>query len=314
MANRTRMITEGAASTVLFVIILLLTSYVPIIGIISIFLLPIPIMYFTSKQGYKSGLIVFLSCFIITILVTDLLRACVAVFFLLIGLVMGELLKRKCSAIQLLIAGTCSNIVVLLIAYGICAFLFHINPINWITNQILKSIDLTLKMSPYLQGNKDAMKQFEAMRAQAKNMSQLAPALLVAISAMYALIIEILSGAVLKRLRVPFPKWQPFREWRFQRQLVWYYLGDLILMYWVGDKWGSTGSMVFYNIFYILEIIMVIQGLAFIYYFFYQRKQGLLFPNLITVFSILIPPVLYIVLILGIIDLGFDFRSRIKSR
>lgn len=311
LANRTRVITEGAASTVLFIVLLLLTTYVPFIGIISVFILPIPIMYFSTKHGYKPGLIVLVCSFIIAVLVTQLLSACATSGFLLVGLVMGELLKRKGTAIHLLIGGTLSNVVVLLIAYGLCSVLFHLNPINWMSNTILNNIDLSVKMSPFVKGNPNAMNQVNLLRDAVKSMAQLAPALIVTISVFYAFIIELISGAVLRRLRVPFPKWLPFKQWQFSRQLVWYYLVDLILLFLVGNKWGEAGSMVFINVFYILEWVFIIQGLAFIYFFFDQRTQRKLWPILITVFTFLLPPVLYIVRILGIIDLGFNFRARI---
>lgn len=313
MANRTRMIAEGAASTVLFIILLLITFYIPLVSIISVFSLPIPIMYFTSRHGYRASLLVLGSSFILSVLVSQLVFASSMAGFLLVGLVMGEILKRKGTAISLLIGGTLSNIVVLLVTYGVVAVFFHLNPIKWMSDYMIKNIDLTVQMNPFIKDNPNAMNRVQMLKEVFKSLAQIAPAIIVMSSVLYTVIIQLLSGAVLKRLRASFPKWPPFREWHFPRQLVWYYLADLILVIFVGNKWGPTGTMAFLNVFYILEWIFVIQGLSFVYFFFHQKNQGLILPVIITIFSLLIPSVLYITGILGIIDLGFDFRSRIRS-
>jgi uncharacterized protein YybS (DUF2232 family) len=73
----------------------------------------------------------------------------------------------------------------------------------------------------------------------------------------------------------------------------------------------SSLAMVALNVVVLLEWVMAIQGFAFIFFYFHQKKKRRIVPILITIFSILIPPVLYIVRLLGIIDLGFDLRSRI---
>lgn len=309
MTQRTRRITEGA-STVLLIILLLVLSYIPLIGSFSFFFLPVPMAYFASRQGFKASLLVYLCSFIVGILVVQLVLACVAMGFLLAGIVMGVLLFKKASVWQLLVGASLSNIVVLLVGYGVATLLFHINPVSWMTNYMQRILDTSF--SSLFVGHTQSMQNF---KNAIKSIGSLAPAFLVTSAIFYAFIVQSIAGAVLRRLRTPFPKWPPFREWRFPRQLMWYFVIALILEMFTGGSQGKQGwSVIVFNVLYLMEWVTVIQGLSFVYFFFHQRGQRVIFPILITLFSLLVPVVLYIVRILGIIDLGFDFRSRIGKK
>jgi uncharacterized protein YybS (DUF2232 family) len=59
---------------------------------------------------------------------------------------------------------------------------------------------------------------------------------------------------------------------------------------------------------------MIIQGLSLVFYYAHAKRMGKALPIIAVVFAVLIPVVLYIIRILGIIDLGFDLRSRFKKK
>jgi uncharacterized protein YybS (DUF2232 family) len=73
---------------------------------------------------------------------------------------------------------------------------------------------------------------------------------------------------------------------------------------------GTYLYSVIVNLTYILQMFMFFQGLTFIFYFFYQRGMPKSIPLIIFLFSLTSPNFLYIIGILGIIDLGFDLRRR----
>ena len=63
------------------------------------------------------------------------------------------------------------------------------------------------------------------------------------------------------------------------------------------------------NLTYILSFFMVLQGLTFLFYYFDKNGIDKAFAITIVIVSFLIPIFLYIIGILGIIDLGFDLRK-----
>jgi uncharacterized protein YybS (DUF2232 family) len=303
---------NGAGATVLFILLLVLTIYVPIIGWVSFFLLPIPLIYFTNRSGWKAGLGVCISSFVLATFVTPSFAYIINLGFLLIGLVMGELLRRKGTVFSILLGGVLSNVVILLIGYGVASKVYNNNIVSWLTSDLIKNYELTVKMSPYLYGNtKD---QLDMIHQTMTSLGQLIPAFLVIIAFFYAFLIELVSGFILKKLRVPFPKWPPIREWRFPRNVLWYYFLAVIIMLAGGSSLEDNVEMVSFNVVVLLEWVMAIQGFSFIFFYFHQKNKKGVIPILITIFSLLIPPVLYIVRLLGIIDLGFDLRSRITRK
>ena len=303
---------DGAGATILFILLLVLTIYVPIIGWVSVFLLPVPLTFFTNRAGWKTGLGVFICSFLLATFFIPSFAYIIIVGLLLAGLVMGELLRRKGTVFSLLLGGTLSNIVILLIAYGVASKIHSINIVSWLTSDLIKNYDLTVKMNPYFSGN--TTEQLNMIRQAMVSLGQLIPAFLVIVAFTYAFLMEIIYGFILKWLRVPFPKWPPIREWRFPRNVMWYYFLAVIIMLAYGTVSESQLKMVAFNVMVILEWVMAIQGFACVFFYFHQKKKGRLIPILITIFSLLLPPVLYIVRLLGIIDLGFDLRSRITRK
>lgn len=104
----------------------------------------------------------------------------------------------------------------------------------------------------------------------------------------------------------------PFREWKLPQSIVWYYLIVIVLGMMNLEK-GSLPYLAVINLSALLQLLLIIQGLSFVYYFFHKKGFSIGFPITITVFTIFIPYLLQLVRILGIIDLGFALRGRIKG-
>jgi uncharacterized protein YybS (DUF2232 family) len=304
-----KMLREGAGAALLFTLLLVLTIYVPIIGWVILFVLPIPLTFFTSRSGWKAGFIVLACSFLVATFFTPIFSYIFIAGLLLAGLVMGELLRRRGTFFSLLLGVTFSNLVILLIGYGIATKVYKLNIVSWLVSNLTKNFELTLKMYPAIYSH--PTEQLNLIHQAIIGLGQLIPAFLVILAVFYALLIEIVSGLILRRLRAPFPKCPPVKNWRFPRNVIWYYFLAVIIMMAGGSVAGSSLAMVALNVVVLLEWVMAIQGFAFIFFYFHQKKKKRFVPILITIFSILIPPVLYIVRLLGIIDLGFDLRSRI---
>jgi uncharacterized protein YybS (DUF2232 family) len=60
---------------------------------------------------------------------------------------------------------------------------------------------------------------------------------------------------------------------------------------------------------YILQFILILQGYTFIFYFCDQKGISKAISITIAIVAFLVPIFLYIIGILGIIDLGFDLRK-----
>ena len=77
---------------------------------------------------------------------------------------------------------------------------------------------------------------------------------------------------------------------------------------------GTYWFWVISNLSFILQMLMVLQGVAFVFYLTHVKGYPKAVPIIVIVLMFLLPFILYIVRILGIIDLGFDLRKRLGEK
>lgn len=310
--NQTRALVEGAITVAIFTIILLITLYIVPLSLITVWLLPLPIIYYIARVGLRLGIVAFFVALMITLIIYGPLSLVLSAYFLITGMVMGYLVYRKHSIFAILLGGSLSNIAMLLIMYGVSKGLFHFDPVTAIQSTVSQSVKSTASITSYFGGN--SKQQMAVLKQQISDIQYYIPYFIVMIGVTHAFIIELLSTPILKRLRVDFPKWPPLHTWHFPKNVIWYYLVILIITLLVPMTPKDSLFMVVVNIYKLLETVMAIQGITFIFYFFYAKKMRKALPIAALILMLLLPPVLYIIKLLGIIDLGFDLRARLKKK
>ncbi|MBU8905777.1 YybS family protein [Desertibacillus haloalkaliphilus] len=309
--KNTRVLTEGAIIAALFAILLFLTLYLPIIGSIVIWLLPIPFIVYVYRHGLKAGLILWFVAFFVSFIIGGLLVLPLTLMFGSGGIVVGELYRRKKSAFAVLLGGSLTYIANLLLSFIASIVLFGIHPIEAIQEMMLQSIATAEGMLGAV--GQESTEQLQPMYDMIDQLIHLAPVMLIVTGIGFALIIQLIASVVLRRLGGQVEPLPRFREWRFPRSFLWYYLAVSLFII-IGVEEGSTLYVVVWNLFPILEIAMTIQGLALIFYYFHVKKVSKAVPIIILILGFVIPFLLYLIRILGIIDLGFDLRKRMESQ
>lgn len=305
----TKALVVGALTTAIFIALFLICVYIPLIGIVGMLFCPIPLMFYTAKWGAKPGIIAFLASFILSLLFTHPLTAVSALLVLSVGYVMGCMLFLRKSAFAVLGAGSLAAIACLVLSYGMLVTLLHINPVE----EIVKSADKFSKMAEQM-GTQASKEQWENYRNVIKMLPTLIPYAVTVGGILYSFITELISAPILRRFGLEFPKFPPFREWTLPRSLIWYYLLALALLYFGGLDQNGTLFMVTLNVFEMLEMAMVLQGIILIFFFCHSRGMKLAVPVIISIIGVIIPFTLYIIRILGIIDLGIGLRARIRKQ
>nr|MDF9460193.1 DUF2232 domain-containing protein [Bacillus pumilus] len=104
-----------------------------------------------------------------------------------------------------------------------------------------------------------------------------------------------------------------FKDMRSPKSMVWYYLLTLLLMLIQTEK-GDFLWLVQTSAFQILFILVLIQGFSFIFYYCHEKSISKAVPIFAIVLGVLYPPVGVIVRIIGIADIGFDLREKVKNK
>ncbi len=309
-----RKLTEGAILLAAFIVLLLLTIYVPVIGVVVNLFLPVPFILFAAKNDWKSVLVFIVASLLISFITGTILALPLTLAYGTTGAVMGYMIQRQKGRTAILISASIVFLVNLVGQYIVSIVFFQINYID----ELFKTMQDSFKLSADImknfgtqQGTTQVLDQFTKALSLLKT---LLPSLLVMVSFLTVFIIQLLSLPILRRFGIKVENWKPFREISLPKSFIWYYLLTMIAGILFQPKAGTYGFDVLTNLTYILQLFMVFQGLTFLFFFFHQRGKSKSIPVILAVFSFLVPILLYLIGILGIIDLGFGLRRRSEPR
>ena len=312
--KNTRQLTEGAVLLAAFAIILLLTLYVPFLGAIIIFFLPLPFILFTAKYNFKGILVFLAAAVVISIIISGIWGIVYLLLFGATGAVMGYLIQKNKSRPFILLISTLTFLLSTVALYAISVGVFHMNFIQQFNDSVNESLKITTRVLKGMgKGSKvdKVTKQYKEMIVAIKTIF---PSLLVLSSLFTVYILQLINFPILKRLGITISAGKPFRELTLPRSLLWYYIiamgANLIFHPDAGTYWHA----VVINLFYVLSILMFLQGLFVLYYLFHKRSISKGFQIIVTILIFMAPKFLYVVSLLGIMDLGFDFRKRRENK
>lgn len=314
MKNKsTYRLTEGAILLAIFTVLLLVTLYIPGLGLIVNFFLAMPFIMYAAKHGWKSASVFTIAAILLSLIVGTFLAIPIALTYGVTGSVMGWLIGRGKSRLAVFVAGSLVFLVNTILQYAATVVLFNMNIIEEFITTFQESINTSIKMLESMGQTVD-----EAVLEQFQNsvdlMETLMPSLFVMASFMIVFLIQLVCLPLLKRFGVKAQPWMPLRNMSLPKSLLWYYLLSMMASLFIQPEVGSYWHWALTNLVFILQFLMLVQGYTFIAY--YSHAKG--YPKAVLVvtiiLSMILPIILYIVRILGIIDLGFDLRKRIEAK
>jgi len=307
--KRTNVLTEGAIFVAIYTVFLLITLYVPILSVISIFFLSTPFIIFGIRHGIKQSFVLLLASIVMTFLVGSIVSLPIGLMFSVTGIIMAYFYRQK-RQLFALIGGTISLLINFVLDYALSIVFLGVDLFSDVIQQTKSSVRETLAAFPSMD---EEMKKtmMEQMNEQFDLLMNLLPSMFVIVSFMLAVIIHILNIGIIKRLKLNVGTITPFRDWKFPKSIIWYYLITILLML-INLPKESFLNNALYNIVFVLQTVLLIQGFSFIFYFCHVKKLSKAVPVLIVIGTFILPILLYPVRILGIIDLGFNLREKIR--
>ncbi|MEK4176822.1 YybS family protein [Aeribacillus sp. FSL K6-1305] len=307
--KRTNVLTEGAIFVAIYTVFLLITLYVPILSVISIFFLSTPFIIFGIRHGIKQSFVLLLASIVMTFLIGSIVSLPIGLMFSVTGIIMAYFYRQK-RQLFALIGGTISLLINFVLDYALSIVFLGVDLFSDVIQQTKSSVRETLAAFPSMD---EEMKKtmMEQMNEQFDLLMNLLPSMFVIVSFMLAVIIHILNIGIIKRLKLNVGTITPFRDWKFPKSIIWYYLIATLLML-INLPKESFLNIALYNIVFVLQAVLLIQGFSFIFYFCHVKKLSKAVPVLIVIGTFILPILLYPVRILGIIDLGFNLREKIR--
>nr|WP_263324001.1 YybS family protein [Neobacillus sp. Marseille-Q6967] len=306
-----RTLTEGAILLAIYVVLLLLTVYVPFMALLSTWFAAVPFILFATKNEWKTIIVFFISSLILSFIVGTVTALPMAFIFGSTGSVLGYLIQKQKPRMMIFLSGSFVFLVNLILIYILSILFLNVN----IVAESVESMKTTLNMSADLLKNFGDPQEMEQMMEQYNKgldlMITLIPTLFVLMSFAFVLIIQLVSVPIIKRFGVKVNQWTRFKDITLPKSLLWFLVITLLLSMFLNPEEGTYLYAALINLTYILQFLMMFQGFTFL--FFYLDQKGISKPVkvFIAIIVFVVPIFLYIVAILGIIDLGFELRKKL---
>lgn len=308
--KQTKFITEGAALLAIYAILLLISMYVPILGTVVTFALPLPFILLTIRHKLSNVLVIFVAALFVTIIVSQPMNLVKTTMFGLIGIVLGYTYKTRKKPVEILIAGTLAYLIGFVLIYVASIKFFNIDIMKQMQSVFSESMVQSEKIVSAI-GMPISKEQKELLTQMNDILQLLFPSILVLVSVCFSWITVIISGSVLKKLKHDIIPWPKFKDLQLPKSIVWYYVIFILLATFIKVDPTSYLHMVFSNLYVIFALLLVLQGLTFISFLAYRKGFTKGVPIISFIVCMFIPMLFPLVTILGIIDLGISLRSKI---
>ncbi|TFE01452.1 YybS family protein [Jeotgalibacillus salarius] len=308
--TNTLKLTEGAMMTAFFAVLLLITVYVPFISVVSGLFLLMPFLLYSVKYSIRASLLMFAASLGVAGIVGGVFSIPIAILYGTTGVVMGWLVQQGKSKFMIFMISTLVFAVNLVVQYLFSILLFGVNMIDEFFTLMDDSLEQAISL--YSAAGIDTGNVQEQFAQVMLTFETLLPSLIVLSSALLIWIMMIINFPLVKRLtKRDLPNFESFRNLSLPKNVIWYYLIILLTALIATPEQGTMFAYALINLQFGFELLMVLQGLAFIHFYGHSKGWSKSLLVILTILGVLINP---LTRILGIIDLGFDLRKRISAK
>ncbi|MFB5088819.1 DUF2232 domain-containing protein [Psychrobacillus sp. PGGUH221] len=307
--NQTSYLTYGAMMIALFAILLAMSVYIPFLGFITSFIVPLPIAWFSAKFERKYAVYVTLIGLAISFIIGGIFGFIFALIVAPLGLIIGDSIRNHKSKLYLLMTSGIFLLLMTAVQYIISILILNIN----ILEQFFEGIEIYYEQVGNIMASVGQLpKNYDEMVAQSLQLVQtMMPSYFIATMFATAFIYLSINLPLLRKLKIKVPKFPKFMHFKLPKAVLWYYLIVSILTLIISYEIGSFGYMATVNAMFILRALLFLQGVSLIHYYFHL--QG--YPRWTAILgTFLAIPLFTFTIILGVFDLGFNLRSYLQGR
>ncbi|TQR20036.1 YybS family protein [Psychrobacillus vulpis] len=307
--NQTSYLTYGAMMIALFTVLLAMVVYVPLVGVIVSFIVPLPIAWFSAKFERKHALFITMISIVISFIIGGIAGIVFALLTAPIGFIIGDSIRNNRSKVYMLMASGIFLLLMTIAQYIVTIYMLNIN----LFKQFLELAEIYYEQVGKIMSSAGKLPEGydEYVSQILLRIETIMPTYFIGTIFISAFIYLAINLPLLKKLKLDVPKFSKLMDFRLPKVVLWYYLIVSILSLFISYEIGSFGYMASANALLILRALLFIQGVSFIHYYFHVAG----YPKWAAVLaSFLAVPLFTFTIILGVFDLGFNLRGFIKGR
>ncbi len=303
MQDNARKLTYGAMMIAIFIILIAISVYVPLLGTVTMLFIPLPIILYRFRYDRAASIFVLVAGTLLSVLGGVLLLP-VAFVFGPLGFVIGEAIQNKKTKLYTFMAAGLTFLITTIILYLASIVLFGINTIDELSKMITESQG---RIITFLEKTGEVPEEFVKQLNETIQYTLLAiPSAFILSSFFFAFIIILINLPIVKRLGHEVPTFPPFRYMRLPVLTVWVYMIVILLPFFMNMESGSTTELTYINASFILRFLFLIQGVSFIHHVMHKMKAQKWVTILLSIVAIIFSP---LTIIIGILDTGINLRA-----
>jgi uncharacterized protein YybS (DUF2232 family) len=299
--NKTREMVESSLLVAMAVVLFLASYVLPVVGMAFALICPAPLVVLGLRHSFARAV---LGVCVASFLVSALTGVTGGIFFLLgfgmLGVGLGFFARRLNSSVEILLYGVLVSLGGKLLLMVLVAKITGINPLGLDSGEVNSVMDNVLSLYQRMGMSPEALSTAEEqIRSTLSLLPYVFPALLIMASALDSFLSYVVSRVVMKRIgKGMLPPVPALSYWRFPKNIFWA-LPEII------PRIGM-------NLRILVMILFYLQGLAVAWAYMCHKGAPKILRYIGAVLTLFLPLLTQLVLLLGIIDMWFDLRSRMR--
>lgn len=306
--NQTKALTQGAIMLALFLVFFSISMYIPLLMVPAFLIAPLPIAWYSANFERKQAIMVGVLGIFSGFLLGGLLGPLLALILVAAGIVIGDGIREKKSKLYVFLTTGVSILLTFALLFVAMTKLLNVNFITEGLDMLQKAYTESAEIVAEQTG---AEFPIEALTETFNYMEMMIPSAITLSVFLFSFMMVSIAYLLFNRLGMGVQKFGQFSNLRMPKAILWYYLIVLVVNLFVQPEQGSNLEMVMLNFSVILWVLLTIQGVAFLFYVIEAFK----YPKLLKVLVVLISfPMYSFILLIGIIDLGFNVREYVDGK
>jgi uncharacterized protein YybS (DUF2232 family) len=248
--------------------LLLASALIPLIGPFFSLLIPLPFLYYSSKLGLNEGVKLVGISILVTALMATILRYSELIFlcleFSLLGLIIGELYRRKWNIGYSILVATASVLVIGFVILAVAGMRKNMGPLEMVYAYMEDSLRQTVGVYENMGAGAERAKEFRVYLDIVRDaISKVYPSMLV-IGTGFVVWFNIIVSRPLFRMRnMAYPPYGALDRWRSSDLMVWGVIAAGFSLF-LSLPWIKLLAM---NVLIVMMAIYVFHGLSILLFF-----------------------------------------------
>ncbi|MCG8484281.1 MAG: YybS family protein [Clostridia bacterium] len=308
--KNTKGLVEAAVLTAVICVLAIAGMYIPLLGMV-LFIVPTPLIILGKKYGVKYS---FLSLVASSLVIMSFSSPAIALFVVafpgVMAVVIGIFMHKKRKHAVVIAAGTITSIIATVLSISLATQLMGISFVENIQEMLKQSADIQEYMFSLTNADKETIEKSNKMMNEMQELVLFMIPSAIIVSAFISSVINyFLSLSILRRTGYSIEPVTPFKYFRLSRNTMNGLLVIMVLSLIVVQLNIVDQDTLMANLFFLYQLVFIIQGLAVLVYYLSYYKINKIFMVLIGVFLAMSRVGMNLLFVVGIIDMFLDLRK-----